>query len=416
MSEKLTLKGMRDFLPEEMILREKVVEAITNVYRLYGYRPIETPALEYLSTLKAKSGDEIAGQIFKLEDEEAGLRFDLTVPLARVAANNALQKPFKRYCISKVWRKEEPQKGRMREFWQADVDVIGSKSMRSEAELLLVAKDALAAIGFEKPVFLLNNRKILNTLAAKIGFEENKETVFRLLDKVEKIGMERVRKDINGLIGENKVEKLFEVLGTRGSNEEKLKKAKEICEEGALELEEIVTNAKGLDVKVDFFLVRGLGYYTGPIFEIKLGDDIGSVGGGGRYDNLLGLYGQNDYATGISLGIERLIYLIKEREAKKTDAKPEKTYTKVFVASVKGFYREAVKIAEEFRKNKISAETDLNERNLSKQFDYANSLGIKYVAVVGEKEVKEGKITLRNMESGKEELLYVNEAVKVVSG
>lgn len=409
MSEKLTLKGMRDFLPEEMMLREKVGEAIANVYRLYGYRPIETPALEYMSTLKAKSGDEIAGQIFKLEDEEAGLRFDLTVPLARVAANNALPKPFKRYCISKVWRKEEPQKGRMREFWQADIDIVGSKSMRSEAELLMVAKDALSAIGFGKPVFLLNNRKILDALAAKIGFEKEKETVFRLLDKVEKLGMERVRADIGELIGKKKGEELFAVLGAKGSNEAKLKKAGEISEEGTKELEEILANVKGLDVKVDFFLVRGLGYYTGPVFEIKLGDDIGSVGGGGRYDNLLGLYGQNDYATGISLGIERLLYLLKEKKNETI-----KTYTKIFVASLKGYFEQSTKVAEEFRKAGIAAEVDLNERNLGKQFDYANSLGIKYVAVLGEKEAKEGKITLRNMETGEEKMLGVEEAVKAV--
>ncbi len=170
MAEKLTPKGMKDFLPEEMITREQVVETITSVYRLYGFRPLDTPALEYMSTLKAKSGEEIAGQIFKIEEDEIGLRFDLTVPLARVAANSAIPKPFKRYYVSTVWRREEPQKGRMREFWQADADIIGTKGMRAEAELLKVANDALLALGFERPLFVLNNRKILDALAAEIGF------------------------------------------------------------------------------------------------------------------------------------------------------------------------------------------------------------------------------------------------------
>ncbi len=409
MAEKLTPKGMRDFLPEEMLTREQVIEKITSVYRLYGFRPLDTPALEYISTLKAKSGDEIAGQIFKLEDEEVGLRFDLTVPLARVAANNAIPKPFKRYCISTVWRKEEPQKGRMREFWQADADIIGSKSMRSEVELLRLANDALFALGFEKPQFLLNNRKILDALAAKLGFEEEKEMVFRLLDKIDKLGLEKVRVDMEKLLGKENGSALFDVLATTGTNAQKIEAARKISEEGAKELEEIVLGCEGLDVKVDFFLVRGLGYYTGPVFEIKLSDEIGSCGGGGRYDNLLGLYGQNDYATGISLGIERLMYLIKERQAK--DQSARKTYTKVFVASVKGYYSQAAKIADEFRKSGIAAEADLNERNLGKQFDYANSLGIRYVAIVGEKETKEGKVTLRDMESGKEEMIPVSEAV-----
>ncbi|MFA5077207.1 MAG: histidine--tRNA ligase [Candidatus Micrarchaeia archaeon] len=410
MSEKLTLKGMRDYLPEEMMLREMVVDTITKVFRLYGYRPLETPAIEYMSTLKAKSGDEIAGQIFKLEGEEAGLRFDLTVPLARVAANNALPKPFKRYCISKVWRKEEPQKGRMREFWQADVDVVGSKSMRSEAELIKVANDALMALGFKKPLFLLNNRKILDALAAKLGFADEKETVFRLLDKMDKIGIERVRADLGGILGKKNCDGLFSVLAIEGSNEEKLGKAGEISPEGAKELREIVENCPGLEVKVDFFLVRGLGYYTGPVFEVKLSDDIGSVGGGGRYDNLLGLYGQGDCATGISLGIERLLYLLKDKAGEKNG----KTYTRIFVASVKGCCGYAEEVAQMFRKAGVETETDLNERALGKQFDYANSLGIKYVAVVGEKEKQAKKITLRDMESGAEEMMDVGKAMEKV--
>lgn len=417
MAVKMTPKGMRDFLSEEMIAREWVVEKITEVFRLYGFRPLDTPALEYMGTLKAKSGEEIAGQIFKLEDDEIGLRFDLTVPLARVAANSAFPKPFKRYYVSTAWRKEEPQKGRMREFWQADADIIGTKGMRAEVELLNLANDAIIALGFERPVFLLNNRKILDALASKIGFESEKDLVFRLLDKIDKLGLEKVREDMEKILGKKKGDALFDLLAAKGPNTEKIEIAKKISEDGAKELEEIIANADGLDIEVDFFLVRGLGYYTGPIFEIKLSDEIGSVGGGGRYDDLLGLYGQGDCATGISLGIERLMYLIKERDAKEKEGKggAKKTYTKIFVASVKGYFEQSAKIAEEFRKNGIAAEVDLNERNLGKQFEYANALGIKFVAIVGEKEVKENKITLRDMVSGKEDMVEIGEAIRKVN-
>lgn len=405
MKGKLTPKGMKDFLPEEMIVREEVIEKITQVYRLYGFRPLGTPALEYLSTLKAKSGDEIAGQIFKIEEDEIGLRFDITVPLARVAATNALPKPFKRYCISNVWRKEEPQKGRMREFWQADADIIGSKSMRAEVELLRLANDALAALGFEKPQFILNNKKILNEVAKKLEFENEKDMVFRLLDKAGKLDLEKIREDVEKLIGNEKTKALFDLLVTTGTNTEKIEIAKKISVEGAKELEEIIANVNELDIKIDFFLVRGLGYYTGPIFEIKLGDEIGSVGAGGRYDNLLEIYGQGDFATGVSLGIERIIYLIRNKKNKET-------YTRVFVACVKGYFKQSEKIADKFRKAGISSEIDLNERTLGKQFEYANALGIKYVVIVGEKEIMENKVTLRDMETGKEEMLTVEEVIK----
>ena len=411
----LTPKGMRDFLPQEMINREMVIEKITAVYRLYGFRPIETPALEYASTLKAKSGDEIAGQIFKIEGDEIGLRFDLTVPLARVAANNAIPKPFKRYCISKVWRKEEPQKGRMREFSQADADIIGCRGMRAEAELVLLANEALLALGFPKPIFLLNNRKFLNAVAEKAGIIGEKAIVFRILDKVDKTGMDKAKADIGALIGTEQTEKLFEMLPSGLDNVGNLEQIKKISPEAGEELEQIIKNTSEADVKIDLFLIRGLGYYTGPIFEIKLGEGIGSVGGGGRYDGLLEIYGQADCATGISLGIERLMYLIAERN-KSNSGEGAQTYTKIFVSSTKECFSEAVRTAGEFRKAGISAETDLNERNLKKQFDYANSLGIRYVAVIGEREVNEGKITLRDMVSGKEEMIAVSEAIARVKG
>lgn len=406
---KLTPKGMRDILPEDMLVRKQVIERIERVYRKYGFRPMETPALEYLDTLKAKAGEEADKQIFSLEGEKLALRFDLTVPLARVTATNTFPRPFKRYAIERVWRREEPQRGRFREFWQADVDIIGSSSMRCEAELLLIAREVCKDFGFPKPQILLNNRKILDALSERLELGEKKADVFRALDKLDKMGEGEVQAEIRGLIGSKKTEILFKLIKTTGTNRQKLASAKKLSEEGAEELEQIL-DLCDFEIEIDLSLVRGLGYYTGPVFEIKLAKGMGTVVAGGRYDNLLGIYGQADCATGISVGIERLITLILER-----DGNERKTYSRVFVASAKpDFYKDAARIADELRVAGIEVETDLGERNLRKQFDYANALSVPFIAVIGEREIKSKKLTLRDMKSGKEESLSIKEAVKLL--
>ncbi len=396
---KLTPKGMRDFLPEEMIVREEVRGRITGLYRKYGFRPMVTPAMEYLDTLRAKAGEEIDQQIFVLSDEKLAMRFDLTLPLARVAANSDFPRPFKRYYIAPVWRKEEPQKGRFREFYQADADIIGTKSMRAEAELLTMANEICADFGFKKPKIMLNNRKILEELAKKVGFVKQKDDVLRLLDKMDKIGQEAVEEGLRDILGV-RADELMEYTANGRSNEEKLESVRKISAEGVSEIEEILSFCD-FPIEIDLSMVRGLGYYTGPVYEIKLSDDIGTVIAGGRYDNLLSIYGREDYATGISVGIERLITLILEKRKSR-----KKTYSRVFVACAKqDFYKDSLQLANYFRKNGIAVETDLNGRNLRKQFDYANSLSIQYAIIVGQREIDSGKFTLRNMETGKEESL-----------
>ena len=404
---KITPKGMRDFLPEDMILRESVIETIKGVYRKYGFVPIETPALEYLDTLKAKSGEEIKKEIFVIEGGEFGLRFDLTVPLARVAANNAFTKPFKRYCISRVWRHEEPQKGRFREFWQCDVDVVGSESTRADAEVIKCTIEAIEKLGFNKPKILLNNRKIMNGLAQKLNVKEKVDDLLRILDKIDKIGEDQVKKHLKQHFDDQTIKKVFELLKTTGTNEQKLKSAKVLSEEGAKELEEIIELLPDAEIVIDLSLVRGLGYYTGPVFEAKLGDEIGSVAGGGRYDTLLAMYGQSDYATGMSIGLERILFLLNKKKAE-----TQKTLTQVFVACVKPeFYNEAEKIASELRKQGIATETDLNQRNLRKQLEYVNSMGIPYSIVIGQKEVETKKAKLRNMKTGEEKEIKLVEKI-----
>ncbi|MDD5318096.1 MAG: histidine--tRNA ligase [Candidatus ainarchaeum sp.] len=424
-----TPRGMRDFLPGEMAARERVFSTVRRVYSLYGFPPMETPALESVPVLTAKCGDDVAKQVFRVQDSDLGLRFDLTVPLARaVAGNSSLAKPFKRCCVARVWRREEPQKGRFREFWQADADIIGSASMRCEAELLAAACDALSALGFTGAKIRVNSRKLLSAAMEKLGLPPEKEfAVFRSLDKLEKIGAEGVGKELAGKgFSEAEIAGLLSFGEIRGSSAEKISGARELlagagrAEEGLEELEEILSLFSGYaasracGIEVDFALVRGLDYYTGPIFEISAGKGgVGSLAGGGRYDDLIALYGAPPTpAVGISLGIERILELLKA-QAGDSGAAPA---SRVFVAPVKPeFYPCALSALQEFRAAGVPAEIDLMERSLRKQLDYANSSGIPFAAIVGEREKKEGKVTLRNLESGEEKLVSASDAAKSIS-
>ena len=411
MSVKLTPKGMRDIGPEDMFVREGAMERIRSIFRNYGYRPLETPALEYLDTLRAKAGPEVDKQIFVIDGNEYGLRFDLTVPLARYAASADVPKPFKRYAIDVVWRREEPQRGRFREFYQADADIIGSGSMRCEAELLSLARDICVAFGFDKPRIMLNSRKILDGIAESLGIEgEARAEVFRILDKLDKIGEDEIDRLLREVLGK-KADELLSIIRAGGDNESRLALAEKFSRGGTDEIRQILALCD-FEIEFDMFLVRGMGYYTGPVYEIKLSDDIGTVIAGGRYDNLLGVYGQNEPAVGISVGIERLVTLLSER-----GAATKKTDTRVLVAAVKPeLYAKASEAAAAFRAAGIPCETDLNERALRKQFDYANSLSIPFVAIIGPKEAEAGSLTLRDMASGTERPLRLEDAVREMKG
>jgi len=398
-----TPKGMRDFLPKDMMVREEIFQKIRETFREFGYVPLETPALEYLSTLNAKnqSGEEIAGQIFSLSDERLGLRFDLTVPLARVAASTSFPKPFKRYQIGRVWRREEPQKGRYREFWQADVDIVGCASMRAEGELLEVASLALRSLGFAEFKILLNNRKILNGVLDSAKIKE-KGKAMRILDKADKVGEKEAERMMRGEFGD-KGEEILKMLPTKGTNDEKLAAAEQYSAEGVQELREIISYFP--HVEIDLRMVRGLGYYSGPIYEIKAPGLAATIAAGGRYDGLLSIYGKDEPATGISLGVERIALLLLEKQEKKT-------YTKIFIASLPEAYSYALSVARKLREGGIETETDIMGRALGKQLDYANSLGIPFVAVVGKKEMEEKRITLKDMKTGGSSYLSVDEALK----
>jgi len=397
-------KGMRDFLPDEAAKREWAAEAIKRTYRRFGFVPMETPALESVEVLERKCGEEIKGQLFRMDDGRTALRFDLTVPLSRVASSNTFKKPFKRYCIAPVWRREEPQKGRFREFYQADADIIGCPSVRAEAELIACAVAAIDELGFEGAAVRLNDRRVITKIASSLLAGKEGE-VLRILDKREKIGDAATVEMLvaAGAKAKDAQKLVADLTGAKG-NADALLLASKYSPEGAESMKEILALVKEygkINVQVDLSLVRGLDYYTGAIFEISLGKEMGSVAGGGRYDNLLSMYGMPDSAVGISLGFERLMVLMGQRAAEKRG---------VFVAAVKDeFYPYALEVAAKLRAQGVECQTDLNARSLKKQMEYAAGC-CSYIAVVGEREKKEGKVTLRNLETGKEELLSVEDA------
>jgi histidyl-tRNA synthetase len=431
MSEKFqTPRGTRDFLPEEMIKRDYVINTLKKTFESFGFDPFETPAFENFELLATKGGggDAIKDQIYYFKDKsdrELGLRFDLTVPLARVVANNPqLPKPFKRYCIGRVWRYEEIRKDRFREFWQCDVDTVGSKSMESDTEILAVAVKSLESLGFKKFIIKLNNRKILSGLVELIRAPtEKKLDIFRAIDKLDKFGKETVENELKSidLTGEQ-TQKLLKLITLEGKPESVLEKGEkilnetEIGSEGLKELKGIVDTSKsyGFDdrIVIDFSLARGLDYYTGPIFEVidTSGKNIGSLAGGGRYDELIGLFGGRPTpATGISLGIERIIEVMNQE--KMFDL--SKTKVKVFVINVNDQVKdESIRIANKIRENNIPCQVDLMNRNLKNQLEFADSSGIPFAIIVGPEEVKEKIFRLRDMKNRKEVLLKFEELIK----
>ncbi len=403
-------KGTKDFMPEEMKKLQFVLDVVRGVFEKYGFQPLETPAFESFDLLARKSGEDIKEEIYYFKDKagrELGLRFDLTVPMARIVASNpSLPKPFKRYQIGKVWRYDQPQAGRFREFWQADVDIVGSENMEADVECLAVACECMQKLGFKNFFIRINNRKLLQDLVLKAGISKNKILdLFRSIDKLDKIGWEGVERELKSKKIENK-----EILEVIKKDWREIK----IESEGLNELKELLEIAEIFGIKkylkVDLSLVRGLEYYTGPVFEIMAGGKW-SCGGGGRYDNLVeALGGGLIPATGISLGINRIIGLMKENGLFKLEK--EKM---VYIAPVeKNVKNNAIKILQELRKAGIKAEIDLMNRKLSKQLEYVNSKGILWVIIVGEKDLKEGKVTLKNMETGEEKKIKKEEIVKVL--
>jgi len=399
-------KGTKEYSPEEKIIKDKIVNTITKIFQLYGFYPIETPTLQRYDLLASKyaGGSEILKETFKLKDQgerELALRYDLTVPLAIYFALNPNTKlPFKRYEIGKVFRDGPISTERFREFWQCDVDIIGAKSIVAEAELINLAFKIFKEFNLSV-IIKVNNRKILDGIMnyAEIS-KENVGDIILIIDKLDKIGKEGVTKELKEKnLDDDQISKIFNAILINGSNKDKLIRIKDLLEdnEGILELEELLKYEP--NINLEFSLARGLAYYTGTIYEIQLNDPRfkTSFSSGGRYDNMVGnLIGNTEIpAVGISFGLDRIALALKSTQ---------KTTAEVFILPIKT-EKEALILANTLRNNGINTDVDIMSRNISKNLDYANSLEIPYVIFLGEEELKLKKYKLRNMKTGKEELL-----------
>ena len=407
-------KGTKEIGPEEKILKNKILNKITEIFELYGFYPLETPTLQRYDILASKyaGGAEILKETFQLKDQgnrELALRYDLTVPLAIYMALNPNTKlPFKRYEIGKVFRDGPISSERFREFWQCDVDIVGSSSMMAEAEIISLAFRVFKEL--ELSITLkVNNRKILDAITRYAGITEDKsQEVILSIDKLDKIGNEGVKKELlEKELTEEQVTKILTPIMFIGSNKDKIIKLKNLLgeNEGITEIQEIINYEP--NVRFEISLARGLAYYTGTIFEIELNDPKfkTSFGGGGRYDNMVGKFLDSKTkipAVGIAFGLDRIAIALKSKE---------KTAAKVFIIPIKT-EKESFLLANVLRNNGINTDTDLMSRSISKNLDYANSLEIPYVIFLGEEELKQKKYKLRNMKNGREELLDFPEIVE----
>ncbi len=441
-------KGTRDFSPIEMARRNYIFDTIRKNFRLFGFKQIETPAMENLSTLMGKYGEEGDKLLFKIlnsgdflksvSDEdfaeknlprltnkvsEKGLRYDLTVPFARfvVQHRNDLQMPFKRYQIQPVWRADRPQKGRYREFYQCDADVVGSNSLINEIELLALIDSVFEDLGIRITI-KLNNRKILTGIAEICGEADKIVDITVAIDKIDKIGLDNVNAELRERgLSEDAINLLQPVLTLEGTNEEKLGKLEELLKgsetgrKGLEEMREVIGSFNNVghiaDLEVDFSLARGLNYYTGTIVEVKAKDvEIGSITGGGRYDNLTGVFGMPDLSgVGISFGADRIYDVMNQ-----LDLYPEEILSNVkilFVNFGKAEAAQAMKYIKTLRKEGISAEIYPDTAKMKKQMGRANDDKIPYVGIIGETELADGTVTVKNMVTGEQTVVNGYELV-----
>ena len=441
-------KGTRDFSPAEMARRNYIFDTIRQAFKLYGYKQIETPAMENLSTLMGKYGEEGDKLLFKIlnsgdylkpvGDEELterncarlasklcdrGLRYDLTVPFARfvVQHRDELTMPFKRYQIQPVWRADRPQKGRYREFFQCDADVVGSDSLWNEVELLSLIDTVFRNLKI-RTCIKLNNRKVLSGIAEVIGEADKLIDITVAIDKIDKIGIDKVNEELSQKgLNDEAISRLRPLLELSGSNSEKLQTLSELLAsseiglKGIEELKEVLAGIDTLghecDVELDVSLARGLNYYTGTIIEVKALDvEIGSITGGGRYDNLTGVFGMSGLSgVGISFGADRIYDVLNQ-----LNLYPEEISNTVKVVFVNFGQAEAVQSAKyiaQLRQQGISAELYPDSTKMKKQMNYANDNKIPFVAIIGETELQDGTIAVKNMNSGEQKTMSINELI-----
>lgn len=412
----LAAPGTRDFLPAAMHRRLAVISTIRDVFARYGFEPLETPAFERIETLMGKYGEEGHQLIFRIlargEEGKQGkadlaLRYDLTVPLARVMAQNqSLPLPFKRYQIQPVYRADRPQRGRFREFYQCDADVVGTRSSLADAECLAVASDALRALGLPDFVIHLNHRALLTAMVGRAGLAERESDVLVSVDKLDKIGRDGVTKDLaeRGVEGPG-VATLWELLDAP-DHLALVEAVGPTAAQAGADLSEVIERAGQLgatNVRFDATLARGLSYYTGPVYEVKIPEGgVGTVAAGGRYDGLIGMFSGRDVpAVGISLGLERLLVILEEREGARATATRTRALVTLFSSETVG---PSLRLAARLREGGIEIETWMGAPGgLGKQFKYADARGIPYAVVLGPDEIAAGRVARKDLRSGAQE-------------
>ena len=431
--EPRTLSGFMELLPQDQIKFNEMLDTIKNTYELYGFLPEETPIIESSEVLLAKAGGETEKQIysFKKGDKDLSLRFDLTVPLAKYVAQyyNDLTFPYRRYQIGKVFRGERAQKGRYREFYQCDIDIIGDGklSIINDAEIPSVIYTTFKNLGFDNFVIKINNRKILNGLFDELNISDKKTEILIIIKKKKKIGMEAVKEELSKLnLSDEKINKIEQFFKIDGATDEKLEKLErlnfnsEIFKEGLEELKEVVKYVRLFNVEeknfvVDLTIARGLDYYTGTVYETNLVgyESIGSICSGGRYENLASYYTKKNLpGVGISIGLTRLFYNLKELGLLKSS---KKSISKAGIIAMGVGIEEAVKISNILRENNIPNEIYKEDTKIKNKFSYANNLDIPYVIIIGQEEKEKGLYTLKNMISGEQKMLTTDEILKVLN-
>lgn len=428
--EPRTLPGFMELLPNEQILFNEMKEKITKSYEKFGFLPIDTPIIEMSEVLLAKAGGETEKQIYRFNkgDNDLSLRFDLTVPLAKYVAQNYnnLAFPFRRYQIGKVYRGERPQKGRFREFYQCDIDIIGDGELAivNDAQMPAVIYTTIKELGFNDFTICINNRKILNGLFKELNQEENSVEIMRIIDKIEKIGKENVIKCLEDMnVEKTSIDRIIEFIEIDGTTNEKLEKlqklevSEELFGQGLEELKQVVKYIRSFGVpdtkfKVDLSIARGLDYYTGTVYETFLNEyrEIGSICSGGRYDNLAEYYTDKKLpGVGVSIGLTRLFYKLNELQAIETS---KKSISKVLVVSMVEDQAKALEIGNILRNAGIQTENYLEDKKIKAKFKYADKLQIPYVIVIGEDEIINNVVTLKNMQTGEQETLKIEDVIE----
>jgi len=439
-------KGTRDFTSKVMFRRNYIFKKVRSCFERYGYAPIETPAMENIETLSGKYGQEGDRLIFKVlnsgdflskskiddtttskslskDISNKALRYDLTVPFARFVVNNQNQItfPFKRYQMQNVWRADRPQKGRFREFYQCDADVIGSKSLLNEIELIQLCDDIFTSLNIPNIQILINNRKILAAMIELMSASEYFDQFVIILDKIDKIGVENVKKELIKLgLDIKKINLLDKFLNIKNINDISiLVNQNELGKKGIEELDFILKSIgslelKSSELKFNISLARGLDYYTGSIFEVKSSDvKIGSIAGGGRYDDLTSIFGLKDVSgVGISFGIDRIYLVMEELGLFPKDIDISSKVLFLNFGELEAKY--CFKYLKELRNNNISSELYPNNDKIKKQMNYANNKGVQFVVMIGEDEMKSGQLTVKNMSTGEQNEMSISELIKII--